>query len=193
MAFGLGQPRRKPSTLADGALLRSELSRFQLIRPTRASPLPSGQRCGFRARDRRPWCRGKPRWLALVRLPDGGRDDPSPNPSRDHEGATNGSRASGRQHSVQDSHSDRAFSLLGIEAACPQPRSDQRLVVTHHRFNQRTSAISGRRPPGQSSAVGDHAKCQSRCVGEVGSVLGTAVERGGITALMPSPCAAIVW
>ena len=91
----------------------------------------------------------------MVRLPDGGRDAPSPSPSRDCAWATDGSRASGRQHPVQDRHANRTFILLGSEAACPQPRSDQRLVATHRRFNQRTLAIAGRRLPGQSSAVGD--------------------------------------
>jgi hypothetical protein len=93
--------------------------------------------------------------MALVRLPDGVRDDPSPNPSGDYARATDGSRASGRQHPVQDHHANRTFSLLGGEAACPQPRSDQRLVATHRRFNLRTLATAGRRLPGQSSAVGD--------------------------------------
>ena len=65
-----------------------------------------------------------PSQVALVRLPDGGRDAPSPSPSRDCAWATDGSRVSGRQHAVQDRHANRTFILLGSDAACPQPRSD---------------------------------------------------------------------
>jgi hypothetical protein len=43
-----------------------------------------------------------PSQLALGRLPDGGRDAPSPSPSRDCAWAADGSRVSGRQHPIQD-------------------------------------------------------------------------------------------
>jgi hypothetical protein len=48
--------------------------------------------------------------------------------------ATDGIRASGRQHPVQHSHADGSLGLLASEAAGLQPRSDQRLVTTHGRF-----------------------------------------------------------
>jgi hypothetical protein len=101
--------------------------------------------------------------------------------------------ASVRQHAVQDRHANRTFILLGSEAACPQPRSDRRLVATYRRFDQRTLAIAGRRLPGQSSADGDRRQMPITMCGRSRFGAGTAVERDGITTLMPSPCAAIVW
>ena len=60
----------------------------------------------------------------------------APNPKLlcDDRLATDGIRASGRQHPVQHRHADGSLSLLGREAAGSQTRSDQRLVTTHCRF-----------------------------------------------------------
>jgi hypothetical protein len=54
---------------------------------------------------------------ALVHLANRRRDDPSPGPQCDDALATDGFRASGRQHSVQDRHAGRSLGLLGSEAA----------------------------------------------------------------------------
>jgi hypothetical protein len=56
-----------------------------------------------------------------------------PEPLCDDALATNGVRASGRQHLDQDRNTDGCLSLLGDETACPRPRSDQRLVAAHRR------------------------------------------------------------
>src|SRR5208282_1298921 len=45
---------------------------------------------------------------------------------------------------------------LGGEAAGSQPRTDQRLVAAHRRFDQRALAIAGGPLPGQSSPFRDH-------------------------------------
>ena len=55
--------------------------------------------------------------VALVHLADRRRDYPSPGPLCDDALATDGFRASGRQHSVQDRHAGRSLGLLGSEAA----------------------------------------------------------------------------
>jgi len=60
---------------------------------------------------------------------------PNPKLLRDDRLATDGSRASGRQHPVQHRHANGSLSLLGREAAGSQTRSDQRLVTTHCRFH----------------------------------------------------------
>jgi transposase len=66
---------------------------------------------------------------ALVHLAGRGRDDPNPKLLCGDRLATDGIRASGRQHSVQDRHANRSLTLLGSEAAGAQPRPDQRLVA----------------------------------------------------------------
>jgi hypothetical protein len=50
-------------------------------------------------------------------------------------------RAPGRLHLVQHYHADGCLSLLRDKATRSQPRSDQRLVAAHRRFDQRASAI----------------------------------------------------
>src|SRR5271165_2730096 len=77
---------------------------------------------------------------SLVHIPDGTRGDPSPGPLFDDALATNGVRASGRKRPIQDRDADGCLSLLSGETACPQPRSDQRLVAAHRRFDQRALA-----------------------------------------------------
>jgi hypothetical protein len=64
------------------------------------------------------------------------QDEMTSNPKllRDYRLATDGIRASGRQHPVQHSHADGILGLLASKAAGSQPRSDQRLVTTHCRF-----------------------------------------------------------
>jgi len=54
--------------------------------------------------------------MALVHSVDGGRDDLSPGPLCDGWPATDGSRASSRQHPVQDGHADGSLGLLSSEA-----------------------------------------------------------------------------
>ena len=70
--------------------------------------------------------------------------------------ATGGSRASSRQHQVQDSHADGSLSLLGSEAARSHPRSDQSLITAHRRFDQCALAVVGGCLPGQSAPFRDH-------------------------------------
>jgi len=48
--------------------------------------------------------------------------------------ATDGIRASGRQHPVQHRHANARLGLLGGKAAGSQPWSDQRFVAAHRRF-----------------------------------------------------------
>ncbi len=87
----------------------------------------------------------------LVHLAAGGRDRPSPGPLCDDALATDRVRASSRQHPVQHRNPDGSLGLLGCEAAGPQPRSDQRLVATHGRSNQRTLAVANHLLPPQAS------------------------------------------
>ena len=77
---------------------------------------------------------GKPPARRWCTWPVAGRDDPNPKLLCDDRLATDGIRASGRQHPVQHRHADGSLGLLGREAAGSQPRSDQRLVTTHCRF-----------------------------------------------------------
>jgi hypothetical protein len=65
-------------------------------------------------------------------------------------------RGSGRQHPVQDRNADGSLGLLGSEAACGQPGSDQRFVTAHCRFDQRALTVAGSRLPSQPSAVGNY-------------------------------------
>src|SRR4051812_16467069 len=75
-----------------------------------------------------PW--GRP----LQHFQTDGEMAPNPNLLSDDRLATDGIRASGRQHPVQHRHPDGSFGLLSPEAAGAQPRSDQRLVAAHCRF-----------------------------------------------------------
>jgi hypothetical protein len=59
---------------------------------------------------------------------------PHPKLLRDSWLATEGIRASGRQHPVQHSHGDGRLSPLGGKAAGSLPWSDQCLVAAHRRF-----------------------------------------------------------
>ena len=77
---------------------------------------------------------GPPQW-ALVHFADGGRGDPSPELLCDGPLKADRFRASSRQHPVQDRRSDGSLGLLGSEAVGSYPRSDQRLVTAHRRFN----------------------------------------------------------
>ena len=81
--------------------------------------------------------------LALVHLPMEGEMTPNPKLLCDDRLATDGSRASGRQHPVQHRHADGSLGLLSGEAAGSQPWSDQRLVATHCRFDQGPLAVIG--------------------------------------------------
>ena len=89
-------------------------------------------------------------------MQDGTRNDPAPDLLCEDAHATDGVRASSRQHLVQYPYADGCFGLLRGEAACSQPRSDQRLVAAHRRFDQRPFAIICCFLPGQSSALRDH-------------------------------------
>src|SRR3954447_7611383 len=130
---------------------------------------------------------------ALVHLRLEGKTPPNPRPLSASRLAPDGFRASGRQHPVQDRHTNGRFGLLGHKSTGSQPRSDQRLVAAHCRFDERPLAVSSRNLPSQASLFRDHlqvAVTLSRCTQ---FAAWTAVERGGITTSMPSPCAAIVW
>jgi hypothetical protein len=96
------------------------------------------------------------------------------------------------QHPVQDRHADGSLGLLGGETAGAQPRSDQRFVTAHCRFNQRGLTVAGGCLPGQPPMVRDHFQVAIPLCGRTGFAPGTAVERSGITTSMSSPCAAIV-
>jgi len=93
---------------------------------------------------------------ALVHLAAGGRDGPSPELLCDGPLNADRVRASSRQHPVQHRHADGSLGLLGREAACPQPGSDQRLVATHGRFHQRALAVVGCGLPAQAALFHDH-------------------------------------
>ena len=95
---------------------------------------------------------------SLVHIPDGTRGDPSPGPLFDDALATNGVRASGRKRPIQDRDADGCLSLLSGETACPQPRSDQRLVAAHRRFDERPLSIVCGILPGQPPFLRDHLK-----------------------------------
>ena len=85
-----------------------------------------------------------------------GREDPSPKPLCGDLLATDGFRASGRQHPVQDRHADGSLGLLRSEAARPRPMPDQRFVAAHCRFDQPALAMVGGDLPGRSSAFRNH-------------------------------------
>jgi hypothetical protein len=55
--------------------------------------------------------------LALVHFPTEGEITPNPRPLCDDRMATDGIRASGRQHPVQDRHADGSLGLLSRKAA----------------------------------------------------------------------------
>jgi hypothetical protein len=65
-------------------------------------------------------------------------------------------RTPSRQHPVQGRHTDRSLGLLSSEAAGSEPRSDQRLVTAHFRFNQRSLAVAGGDLPSQSTPFRDY-------------------------------------
>ncbi len=56
----------------------------------------------------------------------------------------------------KDRHADGSLCLLRGETACAQPRSDQRLVAAHGRFDERELAIAGGGLPGKSPSFPDH-------------------------------------
>src|SRR5271157_3375174 len=65
-----------------------------------------------------------------------GEVTPAREPLCDDALATNGDRASCLKHPIQNRDADGCLGLLGGEAACLQPRSDQCLVSAHRRFDQ---------------------------------------------------------
>ena len=71
---------------------------------------------------------------ALVHFQTEGEITPNPKLLCDDRVATDGIRASGRQHPIQHRHADGSLGLLSGKAAGSQPWSDQRLVTTHCRF-----------------------------------------------------------
>src|SRR5208282_3196733 len=85
-----------------------------------------------------------------------GEVTPAREPLCDDALATNGDRASCLKHPIQNRDADGCLGLLGGEAACSQPRSDQCLVSAHRRFDQRALAIICCFLPGQPSSLGDH-------------------------------------
>src|SRR3954462_1234731 len=95
-------------------------------------------------------------WWALVHLRLEGKTPPNPRPLSASRLAPDGFRASGRQHPVQDRHTNGRFGLLGHKSTGSQPRSDQRLVATHCRFDERPLAVSSRNLPSQASLFRDH-------------------------------------
>jgi hypothetical protein len=93
---------------------------------------------------------------ALVHLAHRECDDYSLGGLCDGPLATEGSRASGRQHHVQDSHTDCSLGLLGSEAARSHPRSDLGLIAAHRRFDQCALAVVGGCLADQSAPFCDH-------------------------------------
>ena len=80
---------------------------------------------------------------------------PNPDPLCDESPASDGFWASGGQHLVQNRDADGRFGLLGGKATCSRPRSDQRLVAAHRRFDERAPAIVRRCLPSQSALFRD--------------------------------------
>src|SRR5277367_2690278 len=72
--------------------------------------------------------------MALVHFRTEGEITPNPKLLCDDRLATDGIRASGRQHPVQHRHADGSLGLLSRKAAGSQPWTDQRFVTTHCRF-----------------------------------------------------------
>src|SRR3954469_25542011 len=93
---------------------------------------------------------------ALVHWRLEGKPPPNPRPLSASRLAPDGFRASGRQHPVQDRHTNGRFGLLGHKSTGSQPRSDQRLVAAHCRFDERPLAVSSRNLPSQASLFRDH-------------------------------------
>lgn len=102
-----------------------------------------------------PCCDREGVGLAVVNLLAVGRHHPCPEPLRDDRLAADGLRTPYRQHPVQDHHAEGSLRLLGREAASTQPRSDQRLVTSPRRLDQRASAIGYSDLPGQSPLFRD--------------------------------------
>ena len=119
--------------------------------------------------------------MALVHFQTEGEITPNPKLLCDDRLATDGIRASGRQHPIQHRHADGSLGLLSRKAAGSQPWSDQRLVATHCRFYQGPLAVTGCGLPSQAALFRDHRQMAITLVGGPESPLGTAVERGGIT------------
>ena len=71
---------------------------------------------------------------ALVHFRTEGEITPNPGLLCDDRMATDGIRASGRQHPIEHHHADGSLGLLSRKAAGSQSWSDQRLVTTHCRF-----------------------------------------------------------
>src|SRR3954471_1387682 len=100
--------------------------------------------------------RYEPSIVAVVHLRLEGNTPPNPRPLSASRLAPDGFRASGRQHPVQDRHTNGRFGLLGHKSTGSQPRSDQRLVAAHCRFDERPLAVSSRNLPSQASLFRDH-------------------------------------
>ena len=87
-----------------------------------------------------------------------------------------------------------ALVCCAAEAARSQPRSDQRLVAAHRRFDQRPFAIICCFLPCQSSGAPAFIfeMLITLCEWIFFTTEYRSVERGGITTAISSPCAAIV-
>ena len=69
--------------------------------------------------------------------------------------ATDGVRASGRQHPVQRRHADGSFGLLSHDPTGVQPWSDQRLVAAHCRLAEQVSTVADHPLPAQVPSLVD--------------------------------------
>ena len=64
--------------------------------------------------------------------------------------AADGLGPGGVQHTVEHGHADGGFRALAGQATRAQSWPDDRLVASHHRFDQRASAVAGFLLPAQS-------------------------------------------
>ena len=65
-------------------------------------------------------------------------------------GGTDGIRATGPKHAIQNRDADGGFGLLTCKGPCPKLRANNPFVSTHRGFHERASAIAGRLLPFQS-------------------------------------------
>src|SRR3954465_5078365 len=146
------------------AFVDAVLAELKAMAEDGSRPMRSGPKPPLAGAPLRKAVRGV--WWALVPLGVEGNPPPTPRPLSASRLAPDGFRASGRQHPVQDRHTNGRFGLLGHKSTGSQPRSDQRLVAAHCRFDERPLAVSSRNLPSQASLFRDHlqvAVTLSRC------------------------------
>ena len=66
-------------------------------------------------------------------------------------GGTDGIRAAGLKHAIENRNADGGFGLLTGKGPCPKLRANNPFVSTDGGFHERAAAIAGRLLPFQSS------------------------------------------